>query len=172
MPDSKHMESFYQKAISKMNISPDRLKLGKIEELDYPENHFDFITFSVVLEHLYDPSYCIQRALKWLKPGGIIHIEVPSSNYFMNKLYNASYSIRGLDYVGNLSPMHSPFHLYEFDINSFKKNSAQNNNNYSIALHQYYVCETGLPEPINFALKKYMSLSNSSMQLCVWLKKS
>ena len=164
--------SFYQKAIDKMKISPDKLKLGKIEELEYPENYFDFITFSVVLEHLYDPSFCIQRALKWLKPGGIIHIEVPSSKYFMNKLYNAAYAIRGLDYVGNLSPMHTPFHLYEFGINSFILNSKKHNSGYTIPLHQYYSCETGLPNPFNYLLKKYMSLTVGSMQLCVWLKKA
>ncbi|HKC34422.1 MAG TPA: methyltransferase domain-containing protein, partial [Chitinophagaceae bacterium] len=44
--------TFYQKAIEKMKIAPEKLKLGMIEEVDYPDNFFDFITFGAVLEHL------------------------------------------------------------------------------------------------------------------------
>src|SRR5690606_18431706 len=72
---------FYERAISKMGINMDKLKLGQIETVDYPENHFDFISFGAVLEHLYDPSDSILKALKWLKSNGIIHIEVPSSKW-------------------------------------------------------------------------------------------
>jgi 2-polyprenyl-3-methyl-5-hydroxy-6-metoxy-1,4-benzoquinol methylase len=43
----------------------------------FPEAHFDFITFGAVLEHLYDPSMSIHKAMSWLKPSGIMHIEVP-----------------------------------------------------------------------------------------------
>ena len=41
--------SFYERAISKMNIDPRKLKLGAIENVEYSENSFDFITFGVVI---------------------------------------------------------------------------------------------------------------------------
>jgi ubiquinone/menaquinone biosynthesis C-methylase UbiE len=34
-------KQFYEGAISKRGISPERLKLGMIEDVEYPENHFD-----------------------------------------------------------------------------------------------------------------------------------
>ena len=161
---------FYEMAVSKMKISPDKIKLGMIEEMEYPENHFDFISFGVVLEHLYSPSTCLTKALKWLKPNGIIHIEVPSSKWQIGKLINLYYKLSGSDYTGNLSPMHTPFHLYEFSIESFEAHAK--NNNYQIALQQYYVGQTYMPKIIDLVMRPYMQKTNTGMQLCVWLRKN
>jgi predicted SAM-dependent methyltransferase len=140
-----------------------------IEEVEYPECYFDFISFGAVLEHLYDPSESIKKAMFWLKPKGIIHIEVPSSDWFVNKIINFYYKLRMTDYVGNISPMHEPFHLHEFSLDSFKLNAK--NNNYDIAFYEYYVCETYMPKLADYILKPYMKLTNKGMQLCVWLQK-
>lgn len=80
--------TFRDKALEKMNLDLERLKLGMLEELNYAENTFDFIIFGAVLEHLYNPSGSIKRAMKWLKPGGFIHIEVPSSDWLIPKFFN------------------------------------------------------------------------------------
>jgi 2-polyprenyl-3-methyl-5-hydroxy-6-metoxy-1,4-benzoquinol methylase len=42
------------------------------EATDYAANHFDLITLIHVLDHLYDPRIVLQRALKTLRPGGIV----------------------------------------------------------------------------------------------------
>ena len=161
---------FYQKAIEEMKISPDKLKLGMIEEVDYPENFFDFITFGAVLEHLYDPSAAIEKSLKWLKPGGLIHIEVPSSNYLVPKIFNFYFGLGDSNYVNNLSPMHVPYHLFEFGLNSFRLHSKQHN--CEIAHHEYYVCDVPfLPRIFHGILKWYMDKTNQGMQLAVWLRK-
>jgi SAM-dependent methyltransferase len=160
---------FHERAITKMNISPDRLKLSTIEDAEYPENFFDFITFGAVLEHLYDPNECIEKAIRWLKPGGIIHIEVPSSEWLTHKIINLYYTLRRLDYVGNLSPMHEPYHLYEFNLKSFLLNGEKLG--YQVVRHDYYVCETFMPKQFDFLLKPYMKKTNMGMQLCVYLNK-
>ncbi len=162
-------EPFYERAISKMGISPDKLKLGMIEQMEYPENHFDFISFGAVLEHLYDPSSSMIKALQWLKPSGILHIEVPSSDWLINQFINLFYKIRLTDYVGNISPMHEPYHLYEFGLKSFQKHAHQHN--YEIAFYEYYVCETFMPKFTDSFLKPFMKQTNKGMQLCVWLRK-
>lgn len=118
-------EPFYERAISQMKINPDRLKLTQLEDAEFLVNNFDFISFGAVLEHLYNPSESIKKALKWLKPNGIIHIEVPSSNWLINKFINFFYKLKFSDYVGNTSPMHEPFHLYEFSLKSFEKHAKQ-----------------------------------------------
>ncbi len=161
---------FHQAAIEKMNIESQKLKLSSIEEAAYSNETFDFITFGAVLEHLYDPSESIKKALSWLKPGGIIHIEVPSSDWLIHKIINWSYHIRGLDYVANLSPMHTPFHLYEFSLASFKKHAKAND--YVIAAHNYFVCQTYMPKTLDLLLKPLMKWTNTGMQLSIWLRKN
>ncbi|WP_101359944.1 class I SAM-dependent methyltransferase, partial [Raineya orbicola] len=118
---------FYERAISKMGIDREKLKLGAIEDLDYEPEFFDFITFGAVFEHLYEPSLCLEKALSWLKPNGIIHIEVPSTKWLLPKFINFYFKLIGTNYVTNLSPMHTPFHLYEFDLKSFNKLSGKLN---------------------------------------------
>lgn len=162
-------EPFYERAISKMGIDEKKLKIGMLEDVEYDENSFDFVSFGAVLEHLYNPSLSIEKALKWVKPNGVIHIEVPSSRWFTNKIVNAFYKLNFTDYVANLSPMHEPYHLYEFGLNSFQKNAAKHN--YEIAHHEYYVCETYLPKILDNVIKPYMKRTNRGMQLCVWLRK-
>jgi 2-polyprenyl-3-methyl-5-hydroxy-6-metoxy-1,4-benzoquinol methylase len=162
-------KQFHERAISKMGINPDKLKLGMIEEVEYPENHFDFISFGAVLEHLYDPSDSILKTLKWLKPNGIIHIEVPSSDWLIGKIINFFYKLKLTDYVGNLSPMHEPFHLYEFGLKSFEKHARQHG--YELAFHEYYVSQTFMPKIADYILKPYMRWTNTGMLLCVWLRK-
>lgn len=164
-PSSK----FYQAAIDRNGISPDRLLNDSVESANFPEAKFDFVTFGAVLEHLYDPSASIGKALSWLKPGGIVHIEVPSSDWLINKLSNALYRVRGLDYVANISPMHEPFHLYEFSLKTFRLHAEANG--YKIIKHDYYVCQTFMPKIFDWLLVPFMKLTNSGMQLCVWLEK-
>lgn len=162
-------KQFYERAISKMGISPEKLKLGTIEEIEYPENTFDFISFGAVLEHLYEPSNSILKALKWLNTNGVIHIEVPSSDWLINKIINLFYRINRTDYVGNISPMHEPYHLYEFGLKSFLEHAKQHG--YELAFSEYYVCQTFMPKLADYILKPYMKKTDTGMQLCVWLRK-
>lgn len=161
---------FYERAISKMNIKPDKLKLGMIEEVDYPENHFDVITFGAVLEHLYHPAASLEKAIKWLKPGGIIHAEIPSSRWLIARLINFYYKMIGTNYVTNTSPMHEPFHLYEFELKSFQKLGERIG--FSVASYEYMVCTIrNIPRPLHAIFRKYMEMTNTGLQLTVWLKK-
>ncbi|OJJ23910.1 methyltransferase type 11 [marine bacterium AO1-C] len=162
-------EPFYEKAIERTGISKSRLQMLPIEEADYPKNTFDFITFGAVLEHLYDPAESIRSTMKWLKPGGLVHIEVPSSRWFISKIINFFYSIRGLDYVTNVSPMHSPFHLYEFGLKSFEELAKKDN--FEIVHYNYEVCKTYMPKPVDWFVVPYMRKTNSGMQLEIWLRK-
>lgn len=161
---------FREKAISKMSVRPERIQLGKIEELSYEENSFDFVTFGAVLEHLYNPAESIERALKWLKPRGVMQIEVPSERWLISKLFNFYYKVRGLNYVTNLSPMHEPFHLYEFSLKSFQELSKKLN--FEITFYEYYECNIyNVPQLLHPLLKWQMKRSDTGMQLAVWLMK-
>lgn len=160
---------FYRAAIDRNGISPEKLTNDSVESASFPDAIFDFVTFGAVLEHLYDPSASIKKAMRWLKPGGIMHIEVPSADWLINKLGNTVYRLRGMDYVANISPMHEPFHLYEFSLKSFSEHAAKNG--YKIVRHDYYVCQTYMPAIFDWLLIPYMRTTNTGMQLCVWLEK-
>jgi SAM-dependent methyltransferase len=161
---------FYERAVAKMGINPERLKLGMMEDIDYLENSFDFITFGAVLEHLYHPAINLEKAIKWLKPNGIIHIEVPSSKHLIGKIFNLYYRLRGTNYVTNISPMHIPFHLYEYGLNSF--NELGKRLNYKIVKHQVDVCDIMMiPKLFHPILRKYMEWTKTGMQLTVYLRK-
>lgn len=161
---------FYEMALLRMKISPDRLRLGKIEDIDYPDNSFDFITFGAVFEHFYHPAHSLQKALKWLKPNGIIQIEVPSADHLIAKIINLYFKIRGTNYVTNISPMHSPFHLYEFAFKSFEELAKKLN--YQVVNHHYDVCSIEhVPKFLHPIFRSYMNLTDTGMQLTVYLKK-
>lgn len=161
---------FYERAISKMGINPDRLKLGMVEEMEYPDDFFDFITFGAVFEHLYHPATILEKAFTWLKPGGIIHIEVPSSRHLISRLMNIFFTLRGTNYVTNLSPMHTPFHLYEFSLKSFGELGKKLN--FSIVEHRYDVCEVFMfPRVFHPFLKTWMKWTKTGMQLTIYLRK-
>lgn len=162
---------FYNRAINIMHISSDKLKLGMLEDVEYPNEFFDFISFGAVLEHLYDADASLNRALKWLKPEGVLHVEVPNSAYLISKIFNFYFQMRGTNYITNISPMHSPFHMYEFSLKSFFEN--QTKNNYKVVQYEYYVCPIyGIPGIFHPLLKWVMKKRNQGMQLEVWLKKA
>lgn len=57
---------------------------GDLEEAQYPNDFFDFIHISHVIEHVLDPRAYIQEMKRILKPGGILAIGTPDIS---SKLY-------------------------------------------------------------------------------------
>lgn len=47
---------------------------------------FDVVCFTAVLEHIYDLNFCIEQLSKYLKPDGLLYIEVPAVEGF-EKVY-------------------------------------------------------------------------------------
>ena len=94
------------------------------------------------------------RAVKWLKKDGLIHIEVPDANWLISKLVNYYYKVTFAGYVTNISPMHPPYHLYEFSKESFRKNGEINN--YFVADYGFYVCDTFMPGVLDKLCRLYM----------------
>jgi 2-polyprenyl-3-methyl-5-hydroxy-6-metoxy-1,4-benzoquinol methylase len=77
--------------------------VAELEELDFPTASFDIITMWHFLEHTRNPSLCIQRVGRWLKPDGVMVIDVPNYESTDATKYWA-------DWVG----WQVPFHLYHF----------------------------------------------------------
>jgi SAM-dependent methyltransferase len=163
-------EPFYRMAIDKMGIAPETLQRAGIEDANFGAAAFDFITFSAVLEHLPDPAAALEKALSLLKPNGLIHVEVPSAAWLIGKIGNLFYRVFGSDYVVNLSPMHPPYHLYEFTLSAFERHGLAHG--FRVRFHRYYVCQTYLPRPIGALLGRVMGATGTGMQLEVWLSRA
>lgn len=155
---------FRLKAIEIQGLDPDRIQPAAVENADYPESTFDFVTFGAVLEHIYDPKSALDRAMKWLRPGGVMQIEVPSSNWLIARLVNLYFRLRGTNFVTHISPMHSPFHLYEFSPKSFR--------DYQIASQFFGVCDIPhVPDFLKPIFRRYMEVTQTGMQLTVYLRR-
>ena len=155
-------EPFHQR------LDASRVQLATAEGAEFPDDSFDFITFDAVLEHLYSPSLAISRALKWLKPGGIIHASVPNANWLIAALINRYFRLRGTNYVTHLSPMHVPFHLYEFREESFRQNGQRLG--YELADVRFDTCVVNRV-PMRPLFRWYMDRANRGMMITVFLRK-
>jgi SAM-dependent methyltransferase len=146
-----------------------RVKLSTIEDADFEPGRFDFILFAAVLEHLYSPSRALSQALRWLKPGGIIYAYVPSSRWLIARLLNRYFALRGTNYITHLSPMHVPYHLFEFTAESFRRNGERLG--YEVALSKTDVCAIPyVPRPLQPVAGKLMERTDTGMMLAVYLR--
>jgi SAM-dependent methyltransferase len=163
--------SFRKAAAARMGIDPRRISAATMEEAEF-DFKFDFITFGAVLEHLYHPAQAIERALTWLAPGGVVQIEVPSSSHLLARFLNLYFRLSGTNYVTHISPMHPPFHLYEFGLRSFLANAARTG--YRIVEHEFHqngVLFVPIPRLFHRPISSWMRRKKQGMQLTVWLGK-
>lgn len=162
--------SFRDFALGQTGLPADRIMLASVEEADFADGTFDFVTFGAVLEHLPEPAQALKKALRWIRPGGLVHVEVPSSNWLMARLVDAVYRMQGLDYTCHLSPLHVPYHLYEFTAKSFDAFAGAVG--CQIAHRRLFVGETYAPRWLDPLLKRMMTATATGMQLEVWLRRA
>ena len=79
------------------------LTVGAPAEVNLPEQAFDVITLWHALEHMPDPQETILKARTWLKPDGILAVDVP--NYLGTDARKQGVNWNGWDL---------PYHYYHF----------------------------------------------------------
>ena len=60
---------------------PAKLARIDIHKLPFPDNTFDKVLMSEVLEHLADDRAAMREVMRVLKPGGVLALSVPHANY-------------------------------------------------------------------------------------------
>ncbi|MBL6995925.1 class I SAM-dependent methyltransferase [Desulfobacula sp.] len=81
----------------------DFLIQGTLNSAEFEDEHFDVVTCFHVLEHLEDPLNEVKEALRILRPGGIMIIEVPNINSWGFSFFKM-----------NWQPLHLPAHVNHF----------------------------------------------------------
>lgn len=82
-----------------------QVQQGKLTELNYQENFFDYIHMSMVLEHSHHPKALLENVFKLLKPNGQLILSVPNIHGFEAKVFGRYFY--GLQVPEHLHHFHS-----------------------------------------------------------------
>lgn len=91
-----------------------------LEECNFAANSFDVVILAAVLEHLYNPDEIIKEIARILRPGGALFVDVPNEEGLYFRIGNLYQRLRRRDWVVNLSPTFSPFHVFGFGPKSLR----------------------------------------------------
>ena len=67
-----------RRIFSANGIDPDRIVNAIGENLPYPDESFDVVYSANVLEHTQNPEMVLQEALRVVRKGGLVHMELPN----------------------------------------------------------------------------------------------
>ena len=163
--------SFYSQALINTKDIDVILINDSIEKVEFAAETFHLVIMSAVLEHFYEPDKVLRKVSQILKPGGIVFIEVPNSEWLLGRLLNTYHKLIFSRLVTNLSPMHKPFHLYEFSLKSFQY-YLQRTGDFAIEKHEYLPGELSLlGRLINRVFRPILSLSRNGVDLLMVLRK-
>lgn len=81
------------------------LRFGGLEDVKFPETHFNAITFWHVFEHLRDPLWALKECNRILKPGGLLVVAVPNAGSLQARLSGRHWF--------HLDP---PYHMYHYSL--------------------------------------------------------
>lgn len=80
-----------------------RVRLGRLEEQDLPEDSYDAMTLNHVIEHVNDPKSLLAHCWRLLRPGGTLVALTPNGDSLGRRRF-------GSDWF----PLETPRHLYVF----------------------------------------------------------
>ena len=63
------------------NLNDTHIQRASIYRMPYPNNYFDAVILSEILEHIKDDVAGLREAWRVLKPGGVLAVTVPNANY-------------------------------------------------------------------------------------------
>jgi SAM-dependent methyltransferase len=86
-----HGIDFEEDAVALAAANGHETQLGRIEDAEYPAEHFHVIYISHVIEHLASPREFVGLANRLLTQGGLLHIETPNVDCAEARLARRSY---------------------------------------------------------------------------------
>ena len=92
----------------------------ELRDCNFPGSSFDVVILGAVLEHLYNPDETVKEIARILKRGGLLFVDVPNEEGLYFRVGNLYQKIRGREWVVNLAPTFSPFHVFGYGTKSLR----------------------------------------------------
>lgn len=96
-------------------------RVGTLADMGYPDNSFDAIAMTGIIEHLYDPAAMLAEIHRILRPDGWLFLDAPNEDGLYMTIGNAYMKMRRKDWVVVLAPTFSPYHVQGFNPASLNK---------------------------------------------------
>jgi 2-polyprenyl-3-methyl-5-hydroxy-6-metoxy-1,4-benzoquinol methylase len=97
------------------------IKREPLEKCEFQDSSFSVVILAAVLEHLYNPDETIMEISRILRPGGALFVDVPNEQGLYFKIGNFYQKVKNRNWVINLAPTFSPFHVFGFGPKSLRK---------------------------------------------------
>lgn len=68
-----------------------KVSLGPLEDLHYPDDYFDAISMSHVIEHVHDPARLLKECHRILRPGGRLSLVTPNAQSLCHRVFGSSW---------------------------------------------------------------------------------
>lgn len=95
------------------------IQCAAFEESNFPSDYFDVITLWNVFDELFNPSGCILKIRKILKPSGVLYIRIPNAAFHLF-IYKIQQTLKKL-HLTNIMPYQSfIFHIFSFSAKTLK----------------------------------------------------
>lgn len=99
---------------AKNSLGLQNIHNGSFDDYECPDNFFDVINMSMVLEHIHGPVQCLQRINKLLKKDGQLIISVPDISGFEAKIYGKyAYTLQVPQHLNHFTPQTIKTMLYK-----------------------------------------------------------
>jgi SAM-dependent methyltransferase len=112
---------------SKAFIEAGKARLGVngkavfLEDAKFPDDYFDAVLMSSILEHLYNPIETLCEVRRVLNPEGWFHFDVPNEDGLYMKFGNFYMKLQQRDWVVVMAPTFPPYHVQGFNPKSVRK---------------------------------------------------
>lgn len=101
----------YARQERKLNV-----KVGKLEDVRFPKNHFSVITLWDVIEHLDDPVRTLEEIKRILKPDGVVVIFTINQKSLINQIAHWLYFLTFKNFASPINNLYDIHHNFFFDI--------------------------------------------------------
>jgi SAM-dependent methyltransferase len=91
-----------------------------LEEAKFPDEYFDAVSMSSVLEHVYDPLGLMLEVRRVLRPGGYFYFDAPNEDGLYMKAGNLYMRLQRRDWVVTMAPTFPPYHVQGFNPKSLR----------------------------------------------------
>jgi ubiquinone/menaquinone biosynthesis C-methylase UbiE len=95
-------------------------RIATLEEAKFPDNHFDAVAMSSIIEHLYNPFETLREIHRVLRPEGFLWFDAPNEDGLYMQLGNLYMRLQRKDWVVVMAPTFPPYHVQGFNQKSLR----------------------------------------------------